>query len=250
MKNGEPLWSYMGIHEIETFTSDQVLEKIAYDNSSNPIELGIAGNECLNILMDQGYLAKIKQSFMHQIISEANDCGALRAAQSGLALSDAEASIVSPFTSKSKSIQSVVDLIKEGRASLHTSFAVYKFLIYYGQIFTMVKLICFYYGVIMCQMDYLFIDAAAVITLGYTMTLSSTNSKLEKIRPTSSLIGKINLASSIGCYAITFLGLITTLLITIHDKDYLAWPAEYANGADWWLLGDNWETTALYINLV
>ena len=33
-----------------------------------------------------------------------NDCGALRAAHAGVALSDAEASVVSPFTSKSKSV--------------------------------------------------------------------------------------------------------------------------------------------------
>ncbi|RLN20395.1 hypothetical protein BBI17_009970, partial [Phytophthora kernoviae] len=39
-----------------------------------------------------------------------NDCGALRFAHAGVALSDAEASVVSPFTSKAKSIQSVVDL--------------------------------------------------------------------------------------------------------------------------------------------
>ena len=33
-----------------------------------------------------------------------NDCGALRSAHTGLALSDAEASLVSPFTSKAKSV--------------------------------------------------------------------------------------------------------------------------------------------------
>ena len=54
-----------------------------------------------------------------------NDCGALRAAHAGIALSEAEASVVSPFTSKTKSIASVVDLLKEGRASLATSFAGY-----------------------------------------------------------------------------------------------------------------------------
>ena len=54
-----------------------------------------------------------------------NDCGALRAAHAGIALSEAEASVVSPFTSKTKSIASVVDLLKEGRASLVTSFAGY-----------------------------------------------------------------------------------------------------------------------------
>lgn len=42
------------------------------------------------------------------------DCGALRAAHAGIALSEAEASVVSPFTSHTKSPMSVVDLLKEG----------------------------------------------------------------------------------------------------------------------------------------
>jgi len=58
-----------------------------------------------------------------------NDCGALRAAHAGVALSEAEASVVSPFTAKTKSAMSVVDLHREGRASLANSFASYKFLI-------------------------------------------------------------------------------------------------------------------------
>jgi P-type E1-E2 ATPase len=36
-----------------------------------------------------------------------NDCGALRAAHAGMALSEAEASVVSPFTSRTKSVRSL-----------------------------------------------------------------------------------------------------------------------------------------------
>ena len=57
-----------------------------------------------------------------------NDCGALRASHAGIALSEAEASVVSPFTATTKSPTSTVDLVLEGRASLATSFANYKFL--------------------------------------------------------------------------------------------------------------------------
>lgn len=42
-----------------------------------------------------------------------NDCGALRAAHAGVALSEAEASVVSPFTARTKSAMSVVDLHRE-----------------------------------------------------------------------------------------------------------------------------------------
>jgi cation-transporting ATPase 13A3/4/5 len=61
-----------------------------------------------------------------------NDCGALNAAHVGLALSEAEASIVAPFSSKTKSIRSCVDLIAEGRSALASSFSGFKFLIMYG----------------------------------------------------------------------------------------------------------------------
>ncbi len=39
-----------------------------------------------------------------------NDCGALKAAHVGIALSDAEASVVAPFTSLDKSITSVIEV--------------------------------------------------------------------------------------------------------------------------------------------
>ena len=40
-----------------------------------------------------------------------------------------QASVVSPFTSRSKSVASCVDLLREGRAALHTSFAAVRFLL-------------------------------------------------------------------------------------------------------------------------
>jgi cation-transporting ATPase 13A3/4/5 len=52
----------------------------------------------------------------------ANDCGALKQADAGLALSDAEASISAPFTSKNLHISAVITLLKNGRAGLATNF--------------------------------------------------------------------------------------------------------------------------------
>jgi len=63
-----------------------------------------------------------------------NDCGALKTAHVGIALSDAEASIVAPFTSLDKTITSVLDVLKEGRCTLASALASYKFMILYGQL--------------------------------------------------------------------------------------------------------------------
>lgn len=57
-----------------------------------------------------------------------NDCGALKAAHVGVALSDAEASIVSPFTSMDRTITSVVEVLREGRCALASALAVYKYI--------------------------------------------------------------------------------------------------------------------------
>lgn len=52
----------------------------------------------------------------------ANDCAALKSADIGVSLSEAEASIAAPFTSKIQDISCVITVLKEGRAALVTSF--------------------------------------------------------------------------------------------------------------------------------
>lgn len=52
----------------------------------------------------------------------ANDCGALKTADVGISLSEAEASIAAPFTSQIQNITCCVTLLREGRAAMTTSF--------------------------------------------------------------------------------------------------------------------------------
>jgi len=58
----------------------------------------------------------------------ANDCAALKAADVGISLSEAEASVAAPFTSATRDIGCVIDVIKEGRAALVTSFSCFKYM--------------------------------------------------------------------------------------------------------------------------
>lgn len=64
----------------------------------------------------------------------ANDCGALKTADVGISLSESEASIAAPFTSKVQNISCVPTLIKEGKCSLVTSFQAFKFYQMYSMI--------------------------------------------------------------------------------------------------------------------
>lgn len=58
----------------------------------------------------------------------ANDCAALKAADVGISLSEAEASVAAPFTSSTPDIGCVLEVIKEGRAALVTSFSCFKYM--------------------------------------------------------------------------------------------------------------------------
>ncbi|KAK8752249.1 hypothetical protein OTU49_012707, partial [Cherax quadricarinatus] len=62
----------------------------------------------------------------------ANDCGALKAAHAGISLSEAEASVASPFTSANANIACVPTLIREGRCALVTSFGIFKYMAAYS----------------------------------------------------------------------------------------------------------------------
>ncbi|CAH0519293.1 unnamed protein product [Peronospora belbahrii] len=131
-----------------------------------------------------------------------NDCGALRFAHAGVALSDAEASVVSPFTSREKSIQSVVDLCREGRCSVATSFASVKFLIMYGLIGSVLRLFMYFHAINLSQWCWILVEGFMLVGCSYVITLSKPLDELKPFRPTSSLIGPTTLASILGQEAI------------------------------------------------
>lgn len=53
-------------------------------------------------------------------------------ANAGISLSEAEASVAAPFTSKTPNIECVPTVIREGRAALVTSFGTFKYMALYS----------------------------------------------------------------------------------------------------------------------
>ena len=84
--------------------------------------------------------AKIVTAYQHMGLKVsmcgdgANDCGALKQADIGLSLSQAEASISAPFTSKIGNISSMVELIIECRGGLATNFSLFNIMAIYSLI--------------------------------------------------------------------------------------------------------------------
>uniref|UniRef100_A0ACB8EWZ2 Uncharacterized protein n=1 Tax=Sphaerodactylus townsendi TaxID=933632 RepID=A0ACB8EWZ2_9SAUR len=118
----------------------------------------------------------------------ANDCGALKRAHAGISLSELEASVASPFTSKTPNISCVPDLIREGRAALVTSFCVFKFMALYSIIQYLSVLLLYSILSNLGDVQYLFIDTAIILSLAFTMSLNRAWPELAPQRPPTSLV--------------------------------------------------------------
>lgn len=128
----------------------------------------------------------------------ANDCGALKAADVGVSLSEAEASVAAPFTSHVFDISCVPTLIKEGRAALVTSFCCFKYMSLYSAIqFTSVS---FLYASAsnLGDFQFLFIDLALILPIAIFMGWTGSYPELSKKRPTASLVSRKVLVPLLG----------------------------------------------------
>ncbi|XP_034988881.2 polyamine-transporting ATPase 13A3 isoform X5 [Zootoca vivipara] len=118
----------------------------------------------------------------------ANDCGALKRAHGGISLSELEASVASPFTSRTPSISCVPSLIREGRAALITSFCVFKFMALYSIIQYVSVTLLYSIQSNLGDFQFLFIDLAIILVVVFTMSLNPAWKELVAQRPPSGLI--------------------------------------------------------------
>ncbi|KAH8702643.1 putative P-type ATPase [Talaromyces proteolyticus] len=135
----------------------------------------------------------------------ANDCGALKAADVGISLSDAEASVAAPFTSRVFDISCVPKLIKEGRAALVTSFCCFKYMSLYSAIqFTSVSFL-YTSASNLGDFQFLFIDLAVILPIAIFMGWNGPFPVLTYKRPTADLVSRKVLVPLIGQMAIAAL---------------------------------------------
>ena len=157
-----------------------------------------------------------------------NDTGALKAAHVGVALSDAEASMVAPFASLDKDIRSVLDVIKEGRCALASALATYKYMIMYGQVETIIReygyemclktlacrfltvqstlkeIINAYFQITFSEWCWVFMDGIWTITMAFTLPMAKPHDRLADTLPTSSILCLHTLSSALGVLLLNF----------------------------------------------
>ncbi|XP_070314870.1 polyamine-transporting ATPase 13A2 isoform X2 [Odocoileus virginianus] len=125
----------------------------------------------------------------------ANDCGALKAADVGISLSQAEASVVSPFTSSVASIECVPMVIREGRCSLDTSFSVFKYMALYSLTQFISVLILYTVNTNLGDLQFLAVDLVITTTVAVLMSRTGPAQALGRARPPGSLLSGLVLGS-------------------------------------------------------
>lgn len=149
----------------------------------------------------------------------ANDCGALKAADVGISLSEAEASVAAPFTSRVFDIRCVLEVIRwvaprrrrkvceltlyrEGRASLVTSFSCFKYMSLYSAIqFTSVSFL-YANASNLGDFQFLFIDLLLILPIAVFMGWAGPAPMLCRKRPTADLVSRKVLTPLLGLMSI------------------------------------------------
>ncbi|KAL3816680.1 hypothetical protein ACHAXA_003870 [Cyclostephanos tholiformis] len=176
-----------------------------------------------------------------------NDCGALKAAHVGIALSDAEASVVAPFTSLEKSITSVTEVLREGRCALASAIACYKYMIMYGQVESINQVINAYFSITFSDWCWVFMDGIWVSCMSFTLPLAKAAKNLSKLRPTASILGPNTMWSACGTLVINFVFLVIALA-ALFTQDWFQcrkWGSNDVSNIN--TIGDNYETSVIFI---
>jgi len=178
----------------------------------------------------------------------ANDCAALKAADVGISLSEAEASVAAPFTTNKPDIGCVIEVIKEGRAALVNSFSCFKYMALYSMIqFTSVTLL-YSFASSLGDFQFLYIDLFIIIPIAVTMGRTLPYPRVHPKRPTASLVSKKVLASIIGQIVITSVVQLWAYFWVRRQEWYTPPPTSLpSNDGHNKLESTNYENTVLFL---
>lgn len=172
----------------------------------------------------------------------ANDCGALKAADVGISLSEAEASVAAPFTSKVANIECVPIVIKEGRCSLVTAVSVFKFICIYSIIQFLSVLILYTVETNLTDQMFLYIDLVIITTLAIVMSNTTAYSQLVKERPKGSLVNITSIISILLQIILIISGQVLVLLYLQSQKWFVPVVPNETEDAE-----PCWENSAIFL---
>ncbi|VDN95306.1 unnamed protein product [Brugia pahangi] len=144
----------------------------------------------------------------------ANDCAALKAAHAGISLSEAEASIAAPFTSRVPDIRCVPMIIREGRAALVTSFGIFKYMASCSLTQFISVILLYWLATNLTDFQFLFIDLFLVTTVAACFGYTPPCQKLAISPPPTKLLSFGSLLSVVGQLLIVFIFQLSIFIYT------------------------------------
>jgi cation-transporting ATPase 13A3/4/5 len=172
----------------------------------------------------------------------ANDCGALKAADVGISLSETEASVAAPFTSRVFNISCVPEVIREGRAALVTSFSCFRYMSLYSAIqFTTISFL-YASATTLGNFQFLFIDIVLILPIAVFMSYSAPYPVLSRNRPSANLMSRKVLVPLLGHMAIC-IGIQAVAFIVVRMQPWFIPPVLKHHSSN----VHNSESTALFL---
>lgn len=171
----------------------------------------------------------------------ANDCTALKTADVGLSLSEAEASIAAPFTAKSQDISSAIILLRQGRASLDLSYNLFKYILLYSMTMLSSMVVLYYSTSNLDDIQYGYTGTILASPLVVMICLMDTSPTLVPELPFKSLVNYTVFFSIFGQITIN-VGVQIAAYFAIRGEDYFH-PVH--KGDDF--VTDGYESTVVFL---
>jgi cation-transporting ATPase 13A2 len=175
----------------------------------------------------------------------ANDCGALKAADVGLSLSDAEASVSAPFTTRIANISSLETLLREGRCCLTTNFQCFKFIAMYSIIQCTSVIILFFHLGLFGNYQFLFQDLFLTTTLFCTLGMTGPAKKLTPHLPSVKVFSLEHMGSLFGELVIQLAGQMAAIFLLRQQSFYIP-ASKYIDPAERDTVIYSQETTVIF----
>ena len=150
----------------------------------------------------------------------ANDCKALKTADIGLSLSEAEASVAAPFTSIIQDISPVIQLLKEGKTSLCVTFQLFKMIFLWAVIQSSGVFVMYYLNSDYTDIQFLYIDIVILFPIWFFMAVTKPAKHLTHHIPVGSLFSSKILLSIGGQWIIHNVCMFTMWFILTEQDWY------------------------------
>jgi magnesium-transporting ATPase (P-type) len=204
-----------------------------------------------------------------------NDCGSLKMAHVGIALSNAEASIVAPFTALDKKLTAVTAVLREARCTTASALASYSgqyhthtilalhfwhlhhspadsmfvtvAYILYGQLNGLITYLGARLAFYLSDWCWVALEGVVVLTVAFSLPLSKASSRLSVRRPMSSLLCVETVRSIVGNLVLNYVFMAIAFGALWYQDWFQCRRWDQAYASSFMTVGDDYEASVLFL---